>query len=277
MRTVAALLSLLIFGTGILPAEDAGPEVGAVELAKLQAMDLFPDLEDEGSDLHRAVEAEIEHMELEGSDLLKQPGWPVLVVRRVAARLGVKPRTVAEIRATLEKSFGVEQADVQRVHGIQVVEAKFKVGTTSFDVLPQIAERVSAQGLVVDCDRSLSPGFGDASNFERRGAEKDPEYWQRQRNMLAAASAPVAGDMALKVVFELHSKRESVAIRQGERLSISGEGRVTVSKIPPVAEAKRRAISEPPTGNGSGKKAAPVLPATGRETTKESGRTKPSR
>ena len=279
MRIAAALLSLLIFATGILPAGEMAPATGSEELAKLQAMDLFPDLEDETSDLHCAVEAEIEQMEREHSDVLKRPGWPVLVVRRVAARLGLKPRTVAEIRTSLAVSFDVEPDEIQRVHGIRIVEAKFKVGPTSFDVLPQIASRVSAQGIVVDCDRSFISMIGDESKFERRVGEKAAEYWKRQRDMLGAAAAPAAGDMGLSVVFELHSERKSAAVREGERLSISEEGQVTVSKIPPVAGFARPANLQTTPGNGSGKKARPVLPAdaAGRETTKESGRRQPSR
>ena len=279
MRIAAALLSLLIFATGILLAGEMTPATGSEELAKLQAMDMFPDLEDEGSDLHRAVGAEIEQLECEQSAVLKRPGWPVLVVRRVAARLGLKPRTVAEIRASLADSFGVEPDEIQRVHGIRIVEAKFKAGTTSFDVLPQVASRVSAQGVVVDCDRSFISMIGDESKFERRVGEKAAEYWKRQRDMLAAAASPVVGDMGLSVVFELHSDRKSAAVREGERLSISEEGRVTVSKIPPVAGFARPANFQTTPGNGGGKKARPVLPAdaTGRETTKESGRRQPSR
>lgn len=279
MRIAAALLSLLIFATGILLAGEKVPEAGDEELAKLQAMDLFPDLEDEGSDLHCAVEAEIEQMEGEQSGVLKRPGWPVIVVRRVAARLGLKPRTVAEIRTSLAESFGVEPDEMQRVHGIRIVEAKFKVGTTSFDVLPQIAARVSAHGLVVDSDRSFISMIGDESKFERRVGEKAAEYWKRQRDMLEATAAPVAGDMRLRVVFELHSERKSTVVREGERLRISEEGQVTVSKVPPVAGAARPANLQTTPGNGSGTKARPALPAdaTGRVTTKESGRRQLSR
>ena len=278
MRTVAALLLLLIFATGSLLAGEPAPDAEAEELAKLQAMDLFPDLEDEGSDLHCAVEAEIEEMECEQSDVLKRPGWPVLVVRRVAARLGLKPRTVAEIRATLATSFGVEPDEIQRVHGIQIVEAKIKIGTSSFDVLLQIAARVSPQGVVVDCDRSFISTIGDESNFERRAGEKAAQYWKSQRDMLAAVAAPVAGNMGLSVVFELHSERKTAAIREGERLSISDEGQVTVSKVSPVARVVRRTDIQTTPGDVGGKKARPIpAAAAGRETPNTSSRRPPSR
>lgn len=232
-------MSGVLFATGHLAEGGAATFAESEAIAKLQAMDLFPDLEKEGSELNRAVAAEVARIERTDPGFFKQPGWPVFIARHVANRIGLKPRTVAEIRASVEEKYGAGPDAIQQLHGIRIIEAKFSTGTEWVDVSRKIAARVSPDGLVVDCDQSLAPTLADEREFERQSEEDDAEYWKRQREMLQAAANARGGRSLFRLQFELHSERVSIDLKDGERLTISGEGNVTVSAIAPPAGLAR--------------------------------------
>jgi len=277
MRPCAVLLLLVVFSAGMTRARDASTHAQREAIAKLQAMDLFPDLEREGSEMNRAVTAEIARIEREEPAFFKLPGWPVFVARRVASRIGVKPRTVAAIRTSIVKSFSLEPGEIQQLHGIQIVEAKLGTGTDWIDVLPQIAARVSPEGLVVDCDESLASALADDGKFERHIDERAADYWRRQRGLLEAAGGSRGGKTALRVTFELHSRSMGVAVKEGERLSISEEGEITISKIAPGVRIVRDRNAGVTTEKGSTKKkdAAPSKDTGGTAAKTASKRTQP--
>jgi hypothetical protein len=206
-------------------------------MAKLQAMDIFPDMEKEDSDFANALSAEVECLECEQPDFFKSPAWPLHAARRVAARLGVKPLTVAEIRKRVAETFELKADEFQQVHGMQMVSARFSAGGDTVDVTPQLAARVTADGFTVDCDGSLLAALTEESQVERNTDEKDADYWKRQRTLLAAVADARAGQEALRITFEFHSETFNVAAKSGERIAISEEGKVTVGKIAPAARA----------------------------------------
>jgi hypothetical protein len=228
-------------------------------LAKLQAMDIFPELEKEGSDFADAVSTEVECLECEQPAFFKSPAWPLRVARRVSARLGVKGRTVAEIRAHLAKTFELEPEAFQEIHGIRIVSAHLAAGGEVLDVTPQLAKQTGAGGFAVDCDSSLLAALAEESQFERAVDEKDADYWKRQRKLITAVSEARPGEESLQMMFEFQSESFSAAAKSGERLSISDEGKVSIVKIAPVARTLGSAdsASRPPgkaTGSRGGKK-----------------------
>jgi hypothetical protein len=143
--------------------------------------------------------------------------------------------------------------------------------------LPQIAARMSPKGFVVDCDESLASALADDGKFERHIDERAADYWKRQRGLLAAAGESREGKTALRVTFELHSRSVGVAVKEGERLSISEEGDITISKIAPGARIVRDKDAGLKTEKGSTKKkdAAPSKDTGGTAAKTTSKRTQP--
>lgn len=243
MRLLAAILAV-VFHTLAIHAAAKPPANNAAfdareALAKLQAMDIFPEMEKEDSDFANAVSTEVECLECEEPAFFKSPAWPLHAVRRVAARLGVKPRTVAEIRKHLAETFELDERAFQQIHGIQIVSARFTVGGEVLDVTPQMAARVAAQGFTVDCDGTLVAALAEETQFERTTDEKDADYWKRQRKLLGALAEARTGQESLKITFEFQSESVAAAAKSGERLSISEEGKVSIAKIAPAARAVR--------------------------------------
>ncbi|MEO6787886.1 MAG: hypothetical protein ABI318_17315 [Chthoniobacteraceae bacterium] len=244
MRLLAAILAGVFLAAENHAApkphvEDASAYDEREAIAKLQAMDIFPEMEKEGSDFANAVSTEVECLECEQPEFFKSPAWPLRVARKVAARFGMKPRTVAEIRGHVAKTFEVDDEAFRQVHGIQIVSASFTMGGESFDLTPQLAARVTEQGFAVDCDGSLAAMLTDESQFDRITDESDAAYWKRQRKLLAAIAAPDRGTVALHVTFEFQSEKVTVKAKEGERLAISEDGVVAVSKIAPAARPVR--------------------------------------
>jgi len=145
MRFLAAILAGLLLVGGLHSAE--GPSFQEREaLAKLQAMDIFPDLEKEDSMLAAQVADEVKRLEKEQPAFFKEAAWPLRAARRAAALLGILPRTVAQIRASLTNDFDVDPADLQHIHGIRIVAARFTTGGEWLDVTPQIAALMTERG-----------------------------------------------------------------------------------------------------------------------------------
>jgi len=262
MRLIAAIIAVISFTLALRAAVKAPVDTSAYDareaLAKLQAMDIYPEMEKEDSDFANAVSSEVESLECEEPGFFKSPAWPLRAARRVAARLGVKPRTVAEIRRHLGETFALNPDEFQQIHGIQIVSARFSTGGEALDVTPQMAARVSAEGFTVDCDEALVGTLDDESQFERNTDEKDADYWKRQRKLLAAVADARPGQEALRITFEFESETFSASVKSGERLTISEEGRVSVTKIAPAARAVRAANAAPPADGAapSGEKVA---------------------
>ncbi len=239
MRLLAAIFSGVFLAVAIHAAEDTSAYDARESLAKLQVMDIFPEMEKEDSAFANAVSTEVECLECEEPSFFKSPAWPIRAAWRVAARLGVKGRTVAEIRAHLAKTFELDPEAFQQVHGIQIVSARLTLGTEVLDVTSQIAARPAAAGFAVDCDGSLVAALADESQFERNTDENDADYWKRQRKLLAAVADARPGQEALKITFEFQSETFTAAAKSGERLSISEEGKVSIGKIAPAARVVR--------------------------------------
>ena len=243
MRLLAAILAGISLTAPIhalpKPAKDTSAFAAREALAKLQAMDIFPEMEKEDSAFANAISTEVECLECEEPAFFKSPAWPLHAARRVAARLGVKPRTVAEIRKHLAATFELEDDAFQQIHGIQIVSARFTVGGEVLDVTPQMAARVAAPGFTVDCDGALVAALAEETQFERTTDEKDADYWKRQRKLLGALAEARTGQESLKITFEFQSETVIAAAKSGERLSISNEGKVSIAKIAPAARAVR--------------------------------------
>ena len=255
MRILAAILAVVFLNAEIPAAEKSGTkpdakpsakekaraaeEAAAFDereaLAKLQAMDIFPDMEMEDSELAMAISAEVERLEAGEPAFFKSPAWPLRAARRVAARLGVKPRTVAEIRRHLAETFKVDAEAFQQIHGIQIVSARLTVAQEALDVTPQLAPRMTPEGFTVDCDGSLLATLGDVTQFERYTDESDADFWKRQRNLLSAVGDARPGQEALQITFEFQSETVTASAKSGERLAISEEGKVSITKIAPAA------------------------------------------
>ena len=239
MRLLAAILAGIFLTLGIHAAAKPPADTLAYDaresLAKLQAMDIFPEMEKEDSDFANAISIEVECLECEEPKFFKSPAWPLQVARRVAARLGVKPRTVAEIRRHLAETFDLDEDSFQQIHGIQIVSARFSVGGEVLDVVPQMAARVAPRGFSVDCDSGLVAALADETQFERNTDEKTADYWKRQRKLLGALAEARPGQEELQIMFEFQSEIFTAAAKSGERLSISIEGKVSTVKIAPPA------------------------------------------
>ena len=261
MRLLAAILAGVFlspdFHAAAKPAEDTSAFDDREALAKLQAMDIFPDMEKEDSEFSNAVSIEVECLECEEPSFFKSPAWPLRAAWRVAARLGVKGRTVAEIRAHLAKTFELEEDAFQQVHGIQIVSARFIIGGESLDVAPQLAARVTEEGFTVDCDATLVTTMAEESQFERNTDESDADYWKRQRQMLGAIASPQRGAVSLQLTFEFHSEQATASAKEGERLAISEDGKVAVSRIAPAARAVRATAPAGATAKAGGASAKP--------------------
>lgn len=249
MRPFAALFAA-VFLAGAIHAEDVSVFEAREALAKLQAMDIFPDMEKEDSEFADAVSTEVECLECEEPTFFKSPAWPLRAARRVAARLGVKPRTVAEIRKHVARSFELDADAFQQVHGIQILLARLTVGGEEFDVMPQMAARVTGEGFKVDCDGSLVAMLADESMAARNTDEKAADYWKRQRRQLAAVTSARPGQEVLQITFEFQSESFTASVKSGERLAISEEGKVSIGKIAPAARAM--------TGAAPGEKSSPA-------------------
>lgn len=250
------LLSVLFIGVitaGWLRSAETPAFDERQSLAKLQAMDLFPDLEKEDSELAVQVAAEVAQLEVDQPAFFKEPAWPLRVARRVAARLNIKARTVAEIRASIAESFEVDPEEVQRIHGIRIISARVSVGGDWLDVTPQIGARISRDGLVVEYDRMFAATLGDVSQFRRKDDEEDADYWKRQRTLIAAATEAGQGKSSLQVTFEFQSERTTATAKDGERLTISEEGKVAISKIAPAADTRKVATASAKPGKTEGK------------------------
>ena len=247
------------------PAAKTGADTSAYDereaLAKLQAMDIFPEMEKEDSEFADAVSTEVECLECEEPDFFKSPAWPLRVARKVAARTGVKPRTVAEIRAHVAKAFEVDDDAFQQIHGIQILSARLTVAGEVLDVTPQFAARVSEQGFTADCDWSLVATLAEESQFERNTDESEADYWKRQRKLLAAVASPVRGGVAMQISFEFHSEQFTAQAKEGERLAISEEGAVSASKIAPAARVVGKAVEAAPAAKPPKKPAGKSEPA----------------
>ncbi len=208
-------------------------------LAKLQAMDIFPDMEEGESDFAKAVAAEVETLQRESPAFFKSPAWPLHAARKVAARMSVKPLSVAEIRKRIGEEFAVKGEAFQQVHGMQIVSAKLTVGDETLDVTAQLAGHVNEQGFVVDCDASLLAALTDIAQFERTEGEANADYWKRQKKLLTAVADAREGEESLEIQFEFHSEIVTAAAKSGERLTISEEGKVSISKIAPAGHMVR--------------------------------------
>lgn len=241
MRSCAAILACFFFATAI-HAADTSVFQAREALAKLQAMDIFPDMEKEGSEFANALSTEVGRLEREEPDFFKSPAWPLRAARRVADRMGLKPRSVAEIRKHVEKSFDLDAEAFQQVHGIQIVSARLSVGGDSLDVTPQMAARVTADGFTVDCDARLLAALAEESQFERNVDEKDADFWKRQRKLLAAVAEARAGQEALQIEFEFQSENFNASAKSGERIAISEEGKVSITKVAPVSRSVAGAV-----------------------------------
>ncbi len=228
-------------------------------LAKLQAMDIFPEMEIENSAFANAVSIEVECLECENPAYFKSSAWPLHVARKVAARMGIKPISTAEIRRNVARNFEVDVKSFQKVHGIQILSARLKLTDEVFDVSHQLAGNVNEQGFAVDCDGSLLAALTDISQFEQVEGEAKAEYWTRQQKLLVAVANAAVGQELLDIKFEFHSETFTAAAKSGERMVISEDGKVTLSKIAPAAHVVR--ATEP--------LAAPK--ATGRKSAKETG------
>ena len=255
MRLLAAILAVVFYTAQIhaaaksVAAPDAKPsakekaktaeEAAAYDereaLAKLQAMDIFPEMEKEDSEFADAVSVEVECLECENPAFFKSPAWPLQVARKVAARLGMKPLSVAEIRRRVAEKFEVDADAFHQVHGIQLVSAHLTLGEDVLDVLPQLARNVNANGFTVDCDGSLLAALADVSQFERNEEESGADYWKRQRKLLAAVADARPGQEALQIAFEFHSETFTASAKSGERIAISEDGKVSLTKIAPAA------------------------------------------
>jgi len=266
MRLFAAILAGIFLTAEIRaeskppaePAEDTPAYDEREALAKLQAMDIFPDMEKEDSDFANAVSIEVECLECEDPDFFKSPAWPLRAARRVAARLGVKGLTVAEIRKHLAETFELDAGAFQQIHGIQIVSARFSAGGEALDVTPQMAARVTEEGFTVDCDGSLVAALAEESQFERNTDESDADYWKRQRKLLAAVADARPGKEALHITFEFESETITAAVKSGERLAISEDGKVSIAIIAPAARVVRATIPASAQGKPS---RAPAKPA----------------
>lgn len=245
MRLLAAILAG-VFLTVMIRAAETPAYTARESLAKLQAMDIFPEMEKEDSDFANAVSTEVECLECEEPTFFKSPAWPIRAAWRVAARLGVRGRSVAEIRAHLVKTFELDPEAFQEIHGLQIISARFTIGGETLDVTPQMAGRVTAEGFAVDCDSSLVAALADESQFDRTTDEKDGEYWKRQRALLTAVSEAKPGQEALQITFEFQSETFTAVTKSGERLTISEEGKVSTAKIAPTARALRTANAGSP-------------------------------
>ena len=221
-------------------------------LAKLQAMDIFPDMEREDSEFAKAISAEVVRLESENPAYFKSPAWPLRAARRVAVRLGVKPRTVAEIRRHLTEEFDVDGDAFREIHGIQILSAHITVEAEMIDVTPQLAGRVTAAGIAVDCDSSLLATLAEITQLERTADENSAAYWSRQRKLLAVASDARPGQEALQITFEFHSETGTASAKSGERLVISEEGKVSTERIAPVPRVVRPTdpVGEPEKSDG---------------------------
>ena len=118
------------------------------------------------------------------------------------------------------------------------------VGGDWLDVTPQIVARLSRDGLLLEYDRMFAGSLGDVSQFQRKIDEGDADYWKRQRKLLAAISEAGRGQSTLQVTFEFQSERSTVSARDGERLTISEEGKVAISKVAPVAGTVKAASTD---------------------------------
>lgn len=220
-------------------AEEAAAYDEREALAKLQAMDIFPEMEKEDSEFADAVSVEVECIECESPAFFKSPAWPLQVARKVAARMGMKPLSVAEIRKRVAEKFEVDADAFHQVHGIQLVSARLTLGEDVLDVLPQVARHVNADGFTVDCDGSLLAALADISQFERSEDESGPDYWKRQGMLLAAVANARPGQEALQITFEFHSETFTASAKSGERIAISEDGKVSLTKIAPAAHVVR--------------------------------------
>ncbi len=236
--------------TAAKPAQGESAYEAREALAKLQAMDIFPEMEKEESEFAKAVAAEVKRLEAEEPDFFKSPAWPLRAARKVAADRGAMPQTVAQIREHVSKTFDLDEDAFQQVHGIQITSARITLGGESLDVTPQLAARVTARGLEVDCGWSLATALADEAQFERNTDETKADYWKRQRKLLAAAASPVRGTMSMQLAFEFHSEQFTASAKEGERMVITGEGEVSVSKIAPAA----RSVRKPSAAESSGRK-----------------------
>lgn len=248
MRLLAAILAGILLAANLpaanlpaaeKPAKDTAVFEGREALAKLQAMDIFPEMEKEGSEFSNAISEEVKRLEAEEPSFFKSPAWPIRAANRIAAKLGVKGRTVAEIRAHLAKTFALDAAAFRQIHGVQVVSARLTVAGETIDVTPQLATLVNDEGLAVDCDAALVATLADETQFERNPEESKVDYWKRQRKLLAAVASPQGGALTLQITYEFHSEQPTASAKEGERLVISADGVATVAKIAPAAKPVR--------------------------------------
>ena len=208
-------------------------------LAKLQAMDMFPEMEIEDSEFAKAVSVEVRLFESENPAYFKSSAWPLHVARKVAARMGIRPLSVAAIRKRVAENFELDAEAFQQVHGIRILSARLKLADEVFDVTPQLAGTVNAQGFTVDCDGSLLATLTDITQFTRGEDEAKADYWKRQQKLLAAVADARVGQESLEIKFEFHSEPFTAAAKSGERMVISEDGKVSLSKVAPAAHVVR--------------------------------------
>lgn len=260
VRLLAAILSVVFFAAQLhaagkssakasakVPTEKEKAKASAAEavfqdhesLAKLQAMDMFPEMEIENSEFANAVSVEVECLECENPAYFKSSAWPLHVARKVAVRMGIKPLSIAQIRKRVAENFEVDAEAFQQVHGIQILSARLKLADEVFDATPQLAGTVNERGFTVDCDGSLLATLTDITQFARGEDEAKADYWKRQQKLLAAVANAQVGQESLEIKFEFHSEAFTAAAKSGERIVISEDGKVSISKIAPAAHVVR--------------------------------------
>ena len=222
LRTMPAFLCCVLIGMGHACA--GGPD-GVFRqretLAKIRAMDLFPEVEEEGSNLRQALAEEIARLEVREPAVYKDPNWPVRVTRWVAARLKIPPRSFHQIMNDQSHPFRLEWKDDPYFNDVVIYSAKYGLPDHLFDVTETVVKGMIGNWLMVKVDDSLLPMPSGGGASPRRKGESERDFWHRQQEELVTSDvAESKKERALFIEYECRGEKHVVNARRGEIVEI---------------------------------------------------------
>jgi hypothetical protein len=229
-KRIAALLAAVVLPCPGSAAAATPPGYDELEIiAKLRAIDLFPDCVNTGSPLNVAMEHEAEVLEKRNPAYFDRPDWPLILVRTVARRLSIEPRSEKEIAASDPGMLVVKPQTMDLV----ITKATFGSPRVEFDVTRKIAKMVVDNTLEVRSSVELLPGLANLDDFASQEGESPGEFFRKQTEMMHFeavhhVSAPVrsgtsdapAETAILKVTYKIGARSGSVEAREGTMLRL---------------------------------------------------------
>jgi hypothetical protein len=175
-KPAAALLAGAVFLclAGGLAAKSPGYDDLEI-IAKLRAMDLYPDAVNTGSPLNKAMQQEVDALEKRDPAYFDNPNWPLLLAQTIAKRLSIDPATQSG-PGEEDRAIGATAPTAAMV----ITKATFGLPGAECDVTRKIAGMVVNNTLEVRCGVDLLPSAANWDDYGAMEGETAAEFVRRQ-------------------------------------------------------------------------------------------------